>query len=106
MQIQFERTGGFAGMRIAAAIDLESLAPQDEHELRHLVDAAGFFRLPQVITESTPNADRFVYRVTVEAEEQRHTVEVSEGAVPSSLRPLLEWLTAAGRRGQRGGGAR
>ena len=71
--------------------------------MRELVEAADFFQLPERITTPLPVADRFLYRVTIEAEAQTHTVIVSEAAVPSSLRPLLEWLTTAGRRWRRSG---
>ncbi len=100
MRVSFERTGGFAGMRVTATIDSESLPPEEERKLRHMVEATDFFQLPATLQAPTPGADRFVYRLTVESDGQRHTVEASDAAVPSSLRPLLEWLTAAARKGR------
>lgn len=102
MRISFERTGGFAGMRVTATIDSESLSPQEEREMCDMVQAAGFFQLPTSMETPTPGADRFVYTLTVESDGQRRTVKVSEAAVPSSLRPLLEWLTVAARKARRG----
>ena len=98
MRVSFERTGGFAGMRMTAALDSDSLSPDEQRDLRDMIETAGFFQLPKRIIAPTPGADRFIYRVTVEAEGQRHTVEMGEAAIPPPLRPLLERLTTAARR--------
>ena len=63
MRIQFERTGGFAGMRTVASIDSDSLPPGQAQELRELVDAADFFNLPSRIEDSGEGADQFQYTV-------------------------------------------
>lgn len=99
MRVSFERTGGFAGMRVTATIDSEALPPDEEHKLRHMVETTDFFQLPATLPAPAHGADRFVYRLTVESGGRRHTVEASDAAVPSSLRPLLEWLIAAARQG-------
>lgn len=97
MRIHFERTGGFAGMRMTATVDTESLSPDEARDWREMVDAAGFFDLPATITTPTPGADRFQYKLTVEAEGRRHTVEMGEAAAPEALQPLLQRLTAVAR---------
>lgn len=101
MQIQFERTGGFAGMRLAAMINAESLSQEEARRLRELVDAAGFFELPTELTGLPRGTDRFLYTLTVEVEGQRHTVHTSEAAAPAALRSLINWLTNVARRQQR-----
>lgn len=102
IRIHFERSGGFAGMRMMGTIDSDSLPPQEEHELFVLVEAAGFFQLPEKITSPEPGGDRFTYRLTVETEGERHTVEVGDEGVPAALRPLLKWSSSAIRKVQRG----
>jgi len=97
MRIHFERTGGFAGMRMTATVNTESLSSEEARDLQEMVEAAGFFDLPAVITTPTPGADRFYYKLTVEAEGRQHTVEMGEAAVPEALRPLLQRLTAVAR---------
>lgn len=103
MRVHFERSGGFAGMRMAATIDSQTLSSEEAGALRQMVEAAGFFDLPVTIAAPQPGADRFLYRLTVEVEGREHTIEVSDAAVPTSLRPLLDWLTAAARKAQRAG---
>lgn len=97
MQLTFERTGGFAGMKMTKVIDTETLPADEANQMRRLVDAADFFRLPATITAKTPQPDRFGYRITVQDGDKQHTVAVTEQAVPGTLRPLLECLMAVAR---------
>lgn len=100
MKIQFERTGGFAGMTVNVEIDADSLPPSEKQQVETLVDRANFFSLPARIANPEPSrgADQFSYRVTIESNGRRHTVETSDGAAPQSLIPLLDWLNGAARR--------
>jgi hypothetical protein len=41
--------------------------------------------------------DRFQYRLTIQDGDRQHQITVGETAVPSSLRPLLDWLMEAVR---------
>ena len=95
MKIDLERSGGFAGMITSKAVDSTSLPSDQANQMRQLVDAADFFRLPPTITTRAAQPDSFQYRLTVEDNGKQHTVEVGEQAVPGTLRPLLEWMTAA-----------
>ena len=97
MRIHFERTGGFAGMRMTTTVNTESLSSAEAQDLEDMVDACGFFDLPAEITATTPGADRFHYKLTVEDEGRRHTVETGDAAVPESLWPLIRRLTALAR---------
>jgi hypothetical protein len=98
MRMTIERTGGFAGISMTKIVDTTTLPDNEANQLRQLVDAADFFRLPKTITSKSPQPDRFQYQLTLEDKGKQHTVEVGEQAVPGTLRPLLEWLMAAARR--------
>jgi hypothetical protein len=97
MRIVFERTGGFAGLKLKASFDDATLPPGQARRLRRLLDESRFFELPLRIESPTRRPDRFQYRLTVEKENCVHTVQAGEDAVPATMRPLLEWLTAASR---------
>jgi hypothetical protein len=105
MVIEFERSGGFAGLRLAVTIRSDTLPEAEANELRDLVDAADFFNLPAEMADPGQAADQYSYVVTVESGGQRHTVKTSEAAAPANLKPLLDWLGRAARRAQRGGGS-
>ena len=98
IRVQFTRSGGFAGIPVTASCESDSLTPEDEDELRRLIESAGFFQLPATVTSPAPGADRFAYRLTIEVDGQEHTVEMEEAAVPPGSRPLLEWLNSFARR--------
>ncbi len=97
MRIFFERTGGFAGMKLKASLDAESLSPQQARRLHKLLDDSRFFQLPLRLETPTSRPDRFHYRLTIEDENCVHTVQGSEDAIPPEMRPLLDWLTATAR---------
>ncbi len=97
MRIYFERTGGVAGMRLTATVNTDTLPPEEARDLRKMVDDARFFELPAKIATPARGADQFHYRLTVEVDARRHTVEMGEAAAPVTLRPLLRQLTAVAR---------
>jgi len=97
MRILFERTGGFAGLKLKATLDAESLPPQQARRLRKLLEESRFFELPLRLEGPVSRPDRFKYRLTVENNNCIHTVQANEDAVPSEMRPLLDWLTATAR---------
>jgi hypothetical protein len=92
MRISFERTGGFAGISRTKSVDTADIPANEADQLPQLVEASDFFNLPEKIPASTTQADRFQYTLTVEDEGRKHTVNVSEAALPGTLRPLIEWL--------------
>jgi hypothetical protein len=97
MRIFFERTGGFAGLKLKASLDAASLTPQQARRLRKLLEQSRFFELPLRLEASVSRPDRFRYRLTVESNNCVHTVQAAEDAIPPEMRPLLDWLTATAR---------
>jgi hypothetical protein len=98
MQIQFIRSGGFAGMTFTATIDTDSLPEGERDRICQLVEDAKFFSLPAILVEPNPQPDGITYEVTIEHEGRSHTVSTSDEAAPSTLVPLLDWLNRAARR--------
>ncbi len=97
MRYQFVRTGGFAGMRLAATIDSSDLPPQEAQALQQELEAAKFFSLPNQIKGQGGGADRFQYEITVDDGKRQHSVEVGEAAMPDSLQPLVQHLESLAR---------
>lgn len=97
MRIDYERTGGFAGLRLAATIDTATLPVDQASALHGLIDAAHFFDLPARIPSPPNVADQFNYRVTIEATGKRQTVEVGEASASPELQALLQQLTLLAR---------
>jgi hypothetical protein len=97
MKISFERTGGFAGMRVAISLDLEALPDLEAKTLKKLVLDADFFSLTEP-RDGRTYADGFQYTIAIEGEEQHRTLQLSDGSIPEKMRPLVEYLSLRARR--------
>jgi hypothetical protein len=91
-RIKFERTGGFAGMRLASDFELDDLPEDQAAQLCELLDDVDFDELPENLMKGNPVPDGFTYTITVESEEGQHTVTTSDTSAPSKMQPLLELL--------------
>lgn len=88
-KINFERTGGFAGIRLTAEIDVDSLPEDQKEEILEILDEADFDELPEKLSGKMPMPDEFVYNITVNTE---HQVLTGESSLPEDLQPLIEIL--------------
>ena len=61
MKVYFERSGGFAGMRMHIELDTDSLSPEEARALQERVSEFDFVNLPAEGTFPTRGADRFQY---------------------------------------------
>lgn len=92
MLVRIERTGGFGGLRKQVVVDSKKLSVEDAEKLQQDINTAKFFELPEKFPLPEHGADYFVYRITVETENKKHTVEVTEPMIPDTLRPLVSRL--------------
>lgn len=95
-RIKFERTGGFAGMRIARDLKLEDLPDEQADSIMSLLEDLDFSELPeQMLEESMP--DQFTYVITVETEEGEHTVVTGDASATEKMQKLLQLLDRLAR---------
>jgi hypothetical protein len=95
MKIDFVRSGGFAGLRLAVSVDTGSMDEASAAKLWKLVEEAGFYDLPDELPAPYTSPDRFEYRVEISSLERgTHTLTAAEAVVPDQLWPLLNHLTA------------
>ena len=92
MRATFETTGGLGGLSMTKTIDSDKLPADQANRLHQLVDASNFFNLPSAIPYRGPIRDFFHYKLIVESEGKKHTIEVDEPAAPPELKPLLQCL--------------
>jgi hypothetical protein len=95
MRIQFERSGGFAGITRKASVDTSRLPPAEKAQLESLVNAVDFDRIPP--PKPGPSADRFQYRLTISDGARRKTASFADGQVTPQMRPLLDRLLELAR---------
>jgi hypothetical protein len=95
-RIKFERTGGFAGMRMATDIKLGDLPEEQAETIMELLDDMDFDELPeQMLDESVP--DQFTYTITVETNRGVHTVVTGDTSAPEKMQELLQVLNRLAR---------
>lgn len=95
-RIKFERTGGFAGMRLATDLKLDDLPDEQANSIKELLDDLDFNELPeQLQNESGP--DQFTYKITVETKKGKHTVVTGESSAPEKMQELLHLLNRLAR---------
>lgn len=95
-RIKFERTGGFAGMRIAKDLKLDDLPDEQANTILELLDQMDFGELPEhMLDESGP--DQFTYTITVETKKWEHTVVTGEASAPEKMQELLHLLDRLAR---------
>lgn len=100
-RIKFERTGGFANMRIAADLDVRDLSDEQAVTLKELLDELDFPELPAILTSSEPIPDEFTYTITVEAEKWQHTVITGDAPEDEKMQELLGLLNGLARKKMR-----
>lgn len=95
-RIKFERTGGFAGMRIAKDLKLDDLPDEQANTILELLDEMDFGELPEhMLDEAEP--DQFTYTITVETKKWEHTVVTGEASAPEKMQELLHLLDRLAR---------
>jgi hypothetical protein len=91
-RVYFERSGGFAGLRLSTTVDSETLEQNEAQRLEQEITQADFFQLPPRLESTGGGADRFEYHIAVAQDARSHTVKVGESSLPDTLRPLVEHL--------------
>lgn len=71
LKIEFVRSGGFAGIRLARTVDANELGAEQARRLQSLVDEAGFFELPEILPPTRVIPDSMMYQITIAAGNRR-----------------------------------
>jgi hypothetical protein len=97
-RIKFERTGGFAGMRMATDLKWGDLTDDQAHMISELLDDLDFEELPEQMMSKNVMPDQFTYTITVETNKGRHTVVTGEESAPEKMQELLQMLNRLARK--------
>jgi hypothetical protein len=98
MRIHFERVGGFAGIRLRADVDTDTLPAEEAKSWQALVEKAQLGQIHQSSGADSPIRDAFEYWLTVEDGGKRSQVRMSEDTLPPSAMPLIERLVALAKK--------
>ena len=101
-RIKFERTGGFASIRLAADIELRDLPEDQASALRGLLTDLNFAKLSEKLMGKQPIPDGFTYVITAEGKGRSHTVTADDSSTDEKFGELLQLLTSIARSKVRG----
>lgn len=97
-RIKYERTGGFAGMRISADFKPDDLPDEQIRPLLDLLDDMDFDELPEQLINDSSKSDQFTYQITVETKKWEHTVITGDASAPEKLQELVKLLDRIAKR--------
>ena len=100
-KIKFERSGGFAGIRFAADIDMNKLPDDQKKQIIDLLDKMDFDEPPEELAGRMSVPDEFVYSIIIETDKREYKVLAGESALPSDMQPLIEILEGIAKRQMR-----
>src|SRR5512147_1976494 len=92
-RIKYERTGGFAGMRIATDLKADDLSDEHASKISELLDDLDFAELPG----EGAMPDQFTYTITVETKKWEHTVTTGDASAPEKMLELFRLLDRLAR---------
>ena len=93
MQISIKENGGpafFPGLAQPRTVTLDTLPEQDQQELRQLIAASDFFKLPQSTVPESGKPGQVHYTLTVTEGQREHTVCVLAPVKSQALDGLVQ----------------
>ncbi len=100
MRVRFKTDGGFVYLPERGApvtIDTDDLPAEEADELERLLEAAGFFELPETSPLPSGAADYLRYTISVTSPEHSHTVHLTDPIEDPDIQALVEYLEAKAR---------
>lgn len=96
-RIKFERTGGFAGIRMAADLKPDDMQADQAHTVSELINDLNFNELPEQMIGDSNMPDQFTYTITVETDKWQRTVIAGDTSAPEKMQELLQLLNRLAR---------
>jgi hypothetical protein len=95
MKVSVVRGGGVSGLVTVTTVDSQTLAAEDAKTLTRMIAEADAFGEPGVTATHGSGPDEFQVSVTLEDGARRRTVTAADHDLPSRLRSLVDWVSAA-----------
>jgi hypothetical protein len=92
MLVNFERSGGFAGLHLKHQVDVSRLNDKKKAEFEAAIDRAKFFDLPTEMLPKRPLPDLFNYKLSVKDRDKEHQIIFSDETITPELKPLVSIL--------------
>ena len=96
--IFFEQSGGFTGITISYEIHSDSLDQGQKEQLIGLIDSSGFFDFSMKEKEANNLPDQVHYKITIQQENKKQTLELDESQIPDKIRSFIQYLSREARK--------
>jgi hypothetical protein len=98
MRVRFKTDGGFVYLPSEpVTIDTDELPAEEADELERLIEAAGFFDLPEAAAPPRGAADYLQYTISVTDLERSHTVRLTDPIRDPHVGALVDYLERKAR---------
>ena len=100
MRVRFKMDGGLVYIPERSepvTLDTDDLPEEEGEELERLIEAAGFFGLPETSPPPRRAADGFRYTISVTSSGRSHTVHLADPIEDTDIQALVEYLEAKAR---------
>lgn len=99
MEIEFERSGGFAGIVITSNLNTDKLSLDDRQQIESMLSKSAFFSLKSDVNSDTVSpdgkrpADYFKYKITIRDGDRIQSVQTTELTKNVELKKLADYLS-------------
>jgi hypothetical protein len=90
MKVQFEQSGGYAGLLRGCELDTTALPPEKAKELEQLVNASAISHSGEFLSNSS--RDLYQYQITIEHGARKTSVIFDDESIPQSAKQLIGYL--------------
>ena len=91
--INYQQSGGFAGISRSIEIDSDTLDAEEQVRLEQLINDADFFELEVDSLKTNGLPDEYQYVIVIEKEGKKRSISVRDSLMPDKLRPLINYLS-------------
>jgi emfourin len=101
VKLSVVRGGGLAGIATRTEVTSDVLSDEGARTLRDKVEQAGVLTMEDALPRRGSHPDESHYELVVEDEGREHSVRLSEGTMPESVRSLIAWADSVPEREER-----
>ena len=87
-KIQIKRSGGFAGVSLGGEVRSDELSAEEADQLHRLATDVDFAAKERDAPPQPGQPDRFQYSIVVDHGDEHYELEIGEGSMTNSRRPL------------------
>jgi hypothetical protein len=99
VEIEFERSGGFAGIVLRSTLNTDKLIPEDRQQIESLISKSAFFSLKSDTNTDSVSAggrrpaDYLTYKITIRDGKKIQSVQTTDLTKNIELKKFVDYLS-------------